>query len=81
MKQQLSGASVLLWQERGLSMGQLGALPYGTYALDGVLKFPKGSRERRPLAKVLRDRTEGISRGMLMMVSTKNSDRVGRCFV
>lgn len=30
MKQQLSGASVLLWHESGLSMGQLGALPNGT---------------------------------------------------
>lgn len=58
MKQQESGAVVLLWQERGEFSGHAGALPKGIYGLgvvpvdgedDGLLII--GICDRRPPAK------------------------------
>ena len=70
MKQQLLGATVVLWQESGLLIGQLGALLNGMYGLAegmgmgmvlvlvlGVLK--RGVWDQRPPAKERRERREG----------------------
>lgn len=66
---------VLLWQDRGLSDGQLGALPYGLYCVVdvcGVWMLMRGSWERRLLAKVVRLWKEGMFILVLSFVS--------RCF-
>ena len=48
--------------------------------LEGVLTFPNGSWERRPLAKVVRERTEGISRGMsIFVIRCKQKNEACRC--
>lgn len=61
MKQQESGATVLLWHDKGESAGQVGPFVRGVL-YDGVagLNAPKGIWESRLPAKLKRDGIEGI---------------------
>ena len=73
MKQQLSGATVLLWHERGLSLGQEGAFAKGVYAFEIVVELgrgfwaKKGTWDKRPPAKDMRERRERLVGSDAMM--------------
>lgn len=72
MKQQLSGAMVVLWQDRGPSIGQLGALESKAWpdgdataaACEGESQLPMGICDSRPLAREANE-------GMLTMVEVE----------
>jgi hypothetical protein len=61
MKQQLSGATVLLWQDSGPSMGQLGALEnkagekWDGAECEEASQLRRGIWEKRPAAKEERE--------------------------